>query len=248
MVRLSHNDSNVLLDILNRVSLNEPREYSIDEVNKLITSIREQVAAPEFHNDLLGTIADIFMAPSARTMLGSTTVTAIRKALFSPRELAKLNTTYKHNAHCYSCGRRFQTGEICTVHGNTFSCHACTEPSLFKCSGGCESFHAFPSNYLMKRLRSIVKNCIGCRESAGVAAPTVPREEMPLTEMDDRHEEWITSFNNQDSGALRSEYVNSIRRLSNVPPLPGRITFDTNPDFIGSGESDDIEEGNNDPF
>ncbi len=94
--------------------------------------------------DLIDALVDVVKSPYSRNVLSGNALSALRKALLLPDEMAGLTQRLrKREMACAMCGHEFQQGETVTIYSEreaiVIVCCSCYFPSLMRCSkcSGC---------------------------------------------------------------------------------------------------------------
>lgn len=128
MVRLTDDQAQWLLGLLNGAL----GRTTNNDAAVVANTIREQLASPRHFEDLVDVIARVVMDPRIQ-MLKSPQLDTLRKALLSPRELAKFSTVSKLARCCVRCAEPFTEYESATMLNGDAYCHRCAHPEYVTC-------------------------------------------------------------------------------------------------------------------
>jgi hypothetical protein len=192
MIRIRNEHASDLVDWLDSI------EESVTDsrvLKELKDNIIDQLKSPRHDTDLIDHIAS--MLGTSGNSLSHSALAVMRRALFSPRELAKLKANPKE-MHCNSCHRRIETGEMGTVCEDVIYCSHCEGPDRLYCKT-CKSLTSFPRQGLARILKKAEKECLACANKG--------REEETIKNL--AHE--LKTFDLSDT---------NISRPDPVPPRP----------------------------
>ena len=180
------------------------------QLGEAIRVIDEQLATPTHAKDLVDIVADILASPKAKVILTGDFLVALRLAILSPRELAKVNALAAEWAGCTKCARKISDGGITSLYGQSPYCIHCHFPQSFNCPN-CNSHQTLP-DAIYRIIRKLIKECKVCANKA--TDPTIAPEFIPADDtmlIQDRE--------------IERQLGRGVRRVQ--PPPPPHLTWTT---------------------
>lgn len=140
----------------------------------IATLLHEQILAPEHEEDIFQRIEKILLHPQAQGILGGDRLDALRKALFTPREIAKLDTAIR-GIFCVNCGAAIPDDASATSHGGNVFCTGCIRPVFYACD--CGRYHEVAKGFgnMSRRVTKACLRCTGAEPYATLPARPDPR-------------------------------------------------------------------------
>ena len=114
--------------ILHRAA-STPDEAMLQE---LVNAIDGQLNTPSHFDDLVDTIVKVVQEPRISS-LNRDHLALLRRALLSPRELAKFSALMNKRQDCTHCGRRLLDYEAITIVSGNVRCYQCSTPMVIHC-------------------------------------------------------------------------------------------------------------------
>lgn len=131
MIRLTKEQANNLVAIFQA----EPtlaQKYG-EMITALETQVNDQLIYGDgYRGDLIDVVAGLVGVGSGRGTLTPNVLKALREAILSPSQLAKVRTAVEKQA-CFRCGTDIGDGEMSCQHGRQTFCMNCVMPSYVRC-------------------------------------------------------------------------------------------------------------------
>lgn len=131
MIRLTKEQAN------NLVAIFQAEPALAQKYGEMITTLEAQVNdqlvyGDGYRGDLIDVVAGLIGVGSGRGTLTPNVLKALREAILSPSQLAKVRTAVEKQA-CFRCGTDIGDGEMSCQHGRQTFCMNCVMPSYVRC-------------------------------------------------------------------------------------------------------------------
>jgi hypothetical protein len=149
---------------------------AVESTAAAFEQIEEQLNNPNHEADLIDTIVKLLTMRNAKLVSGPAVLENLRKAVLSPKELARANALMNTAQNCIKCNRQLIDGETVTIIEQTMYCVSCYPPSVVYCVG-CKNHISV--NSISRVITKEIKGCGICkerREAPGAAPVQVEQE------------------------------------------------------------------------
>ena len=137
MIRLTEQQSHFLVDLLtewvirtSQLSLSD--RPTLEQVRDIVAALNHQLHNTQHLNDLLDSVVALISEPRI-SALNVSQLSSLRKALFSPLELARFNALMANAQNCSGCGRALGEYEAVAIRRKVVFCYTCAPPTHIAC-------------------------------------------------------------------------------------------------------------------
>ena len=131
MIRLTDEQGRCLLEAFDRLPVLSAPDM-LSEMRDVTLAVKEQLDHPQYPDDLVDTIIGVLQEPHI-TSLNMDQLGILRKAIFSPLELATFSARIKKCQECASCGKPLFDYEAVTLISKSVRCYRCNIPEMVTC-------------------------------------------------------------------------------------------------------------------